>query len=326
MTDYTHTIQQCDVVNKSDLEIFRDKRLEWIHIFGGDDIHSISRQITLMLYSDISYRMAYRSRQFAVEHKTACSLNNELLARLLDHGWVTIQTFAIRRLLEKPANKPKLQINSLRRLCEEISDNRNLFTRENYVSHDGLPYDFEPVRKKFYEQLDYPLKGPIVYNVPINGPEGWGGAERRHRKFDELSKTNQNKRSRDDGICDEVFENILQLSNRSWYQDIFDLANKYLAHAADEYSRKQGSVVSPGISMDRVSDVHKRIVRLANFISATLLIDASSSFLPMPQFDQFELLDQTVINHDNINELRDHWKHRDDEISTWSEFNISDFT
>jgi len=56
------------------------------------------------------------------------------------------QTLEIRKLTEsgKRNGKPKKlkdQVISLRRIAEDMEDNWNLFTRENLVCHDGVPFD-----------------------------------------------------------------------------------------------------------------------------------------------------------------------------------------
>jgi hypothetical protein len=39
---------------------------------------------------------------------------------------------------------------SLPRLVKDLERNRDLFTRENYICHDGLPYDYQAVRDALF--------------------------------------------------------------------------------------------------------------------------------------------------------------------------------
>lgn len=323
---YEFANDQCDVENQELLERFRQSKEQWLHQMRGDVVHSVSRQITTMLFDDLCYRVAFQIRKYSVEHRKQSSLNNELIARILDHGWVLMQAFHIRKLFEDAAAIPKRQVISLRRLCKEIADNRDLYTRENFVCDDGLPYNYQPIKNNFIDKKFKDSKSEgIVYEVPIKGPEGWGASERRHIKFDKLSGTSKNNRKRTDRILNQLFDRMINLSDSSQFDDILDVANKFLGHAADEFSRKEGKALQPGFSLDRISEIHRQTVGLANFVSATLLMDASSAFLPTPQYNPFELLDSPAIGATDAGRIHDFWKSRAKEVRTWANYKIDDF-
>ena len=54
------------------------------------------------------------------------------------------QVLAIRRLMDDGNS----DVISLRRPVKDIRRDFALFTRENYVCFDGLPYDYEAVQRK----------------------------------------------------------------------------------------------------------------------------------------------------------------------------------
>jgi hypothetical protein len=66
------------------------------------------------------------------------------LAEALFDGHVATQVLAIRRLMDDR----NTDIISLRRLVKDLRHSWTLFTRENYVCFDGLPYDYEAVQHK----------------------------------------------------------------------------------------------------------------------------------------------------------------------------------
>ncbi len=78
------------------------------------------------------------------------ALNNHLMAEALLDGHVATQVLAIRRLVDDRHG----DIISLRRLVKDLRRNFALFTRENYVCFDGLPYDYEAVRHEFSEMQE----------------------------------------------------------------------------------------------------------------------------------------------------------------------------
>jgi hypothetical protein len=108
------------------------------------------------------------------------------------HGHVATQVLAIRRLVDDGNS----DIISLRRLVKDMRRNFALFTRENHVCFDGLPYDYEAVRHtRFMENAGNWGKGGIW--VPTSGPQGDCISESAHRQFDQLAGIDPAKRSRE---------------------------------------------------------------------------------------------------------------------------------
>jgi hypothetical protein len=86
-------------------------------------------------FLDLSYRTLVSGRgDFSKGPDIAA--RNGVLAHMLDQGYVAVQVLAIRRLLDK-----RKDVFSLRRLFDDIHANSGLITRENFVAHDGVPYD-----------------------------------------------------------------------------------------------------------------------------------------------------------------------------------------
>jgi len=55
---------------------------------------------------------------------------------MLDQGYAATQVLAIRRLQDEGSD-----VFSLQRLLNDIQQQRDMITRENFVAHDGKPYD-----------------------------------------------------------------------------------------------------------------------------------------------------------------------------------------
>lgn len=137
-------IEECDVDDKDALAKYRAKRTDWLHMLVGDKQHSISTQISEMLWNDAVFRTVNEARRLARIGDYKSSARNFSIAHFMDQGWVAWQALAIRKLMEPAARQPEKQVISLRRVIDEITANRALITRENYVCHDGLPFDPEP--------------------------------------------------------------------------------------------------------------------------------------------------------------------------------------
>jgi hypothetical protein len=145
--DYQFSIAQCDVPQerRPALDAYRTKRGQWLAWLNTDEHHAVWTAISAMVWTDVSFRTL---AQLATDNEKS-SLSNTLIAEQIIYGHVARQVLAIRRLVDKTRG-----VISLRRLISDLRSNFRLFTRENYVCHDGLPYDYEAVMlKEFAERL-----------------------------------------------------------------------------------------------------------------------------------------------------------------------------
>jgi hypothetical protein len=62
---------------------------------------------------------------------------------------------------------------SLRRVLDDIKEHRALFTRENYVAHDGLPYDPAPVKQAYVDKIISRGSGVHGEWIDTTGPRAW---------------------------------------------------------------------------------------------------------------------------------------------------------
>src|SRR5262245_30956085 len=97
----------------------------------------------------------------------------------------------IRRLLDKTSG-----VISLRRLINELRSNWRLFTRENFVCHDGLPYDYEAVMVKEMAAR----AGEGAFWGSTTGPDAWATSRMAHEQFDRLAGIDPSERTREDRL------------------------------------------------------------------------------------------------------------------------------
>jgi hypothetical protein len=140
--DYAYSIAQCDVAaeKRAALESYRDKRRLWLSWIDADEHHAIWQVLSAMVWTDVSFKVL---TYFATNDESN-GLDNSLLTEALLNGNVATQVLAIRRLIDDSNS----DVISLRRLVKDLRRNFGLFTRENYVCFDGLPYDYEAVQLK----------------------------------------------------------------------------------------------------------------------------------------------------------------------------------
>ena len=140
------------------------------------------------------------------------------------HGHIATQVLAVRRLVDNRAD-----VISLRRLLKDIRRNCNLFTRENYICHDGLPFDYGAVMQK-----DMGAKaGNGVCWGATSGPEAWGTSSMAHEQFDKLAGIEPKSRTREDTLPIALLDTIEGWLDQSGADGLADWSHAYLAHAGN---------------------------------------------------------------------------------------------
>ncbi|MCU1302668.1 MAG: hypothetical protein JWQ87_2952, partial [Candidatus Sulfotelmatobacter sp.] len=285
--DYSFTIAQCDVPadRRSALESYRAKRREWISWLDDDPDHAIWTTISQMVWIDVSFRAL---SELALADAGSC-LTNSLIAEKLINGHVATQVLAIRRLVE--GNRGVI---SLRRLLIEIRSNFHLFTRENYVCYDGLPYDYEPVMQKEISEK----AGKGAFWGSSTGPESWSSAQMAHEQFDRLSGIAAAERGREDRLPPALLDAIEGWLADSDAESLAKWSHAYLAHAGCAVSREQ--IAELKVTNDKITNAIRTIARVTEALSAYILYAGgrANSLMPTAQFDQFEGLDRPATTND----------------------------
>ncbi|MHB1219518.1 MAG: hypothetical protein ACYC1L_15105 [Alphaproteobacteria bacterium] len=275
---------KCDVRPEylSSLESFRERLLVWDTWLSIDE-HSIWNQITRMLWNDMIFRSINECRRIASREPSPQVGFNGSVATFIDQSYVATQLLAVRRLTERNVKGDAI---TLYRLLDDMKKNAGIFTRENYVCNDGLPFDPGPARERTMKQLMEEAEkndGVFVTSMPTTGPDAYDSAVRAHESFDRLTGVDGRNRSRDDRLDSNIFD--LLKSKLSICDGINTIASKFIAHAADAGSRNKVIDEETSITMRRIEACHRVICRVAAFINGPLLYIGGHGLIPIPQFD-----------------------------------------
>jgi hypothetical protein len=304
--DYSYRITQCDVAveRRPALESYRAKRRLWLSWIDTDEHHAIWNVLSTLIWRDASFKVL---SQFAIDDENN-ALNNALLGQAMIDGHVATQVLALRRLMDRGNN----EIISLRRLVKDLRRSFALFTRENYVCFDGLPYDYEAVQRK-----DMMARGPGPFWGETSGPGAYGTSSMAHRQFDKLSGIDPHNRSRDDRLPISLITTIERWLDDSGADKLANWSHTYLAHAGSPESRKQ--IAELMVTPNKITDAIKALACVTEAISAWLLYAGGrmSSLMPVAQFNQFEKLEKPIIQAaqradahklwDRLSDERDHY-------------------
>lgn len=262
-----------------------------------------------LLWQDAAWRSANEARNFTKDDGPNSSVT-PILARLLDQGYISGQIIAISRLLEPSDPKhPKKAVVSLRRIVDEMRAVRPLFTRENFVAQDALPYEWDKVRRVEIDGIlaEMPESGVHFGYGDTSGPKAWDMAQRQHELFDQISGVGSDQRSRNDLISEAFFDKIDLVLEDQLLESIRLMRNKTVAHAADEHSRSMVSDLRSGVTLDEFAKAHYLLSGAFQAISVVLFGQWRGGGVPVPQFDQFAHMDQPFVPSKRMPNMREFW-------------------
>ena len=292
------------VLNRTALAQYQAKREKWMRWYSLDEHepNSIERQIASMVFLDMTYCILAEARIDTDGASVAAA--SGFLANFLDHGYVATQVLAIRRLLDNRSD-----VISVRRLLKDIKKSRHLLTREIYVSHDGLPYDFEG-----FLHCHSNAVGTLGLSTPLEGAAFI--ASSRHRNFDLLCGSLAPNRKRDDIINKRVFERLEEWLDTTVAEKLNDLSNRFFAHASEMNS--VGSLACSDILLADISEAQRSIIRVEQAITDLLLcIGEKRDVVPRPPIGFLRGLDRPYSAAGAIAGLEEKWRQLAAEKNSW---------
>jgi hypothetical protein len=300
--DYHCNLSQCDVPieRRQVLESYRAKRRTWLTWIDSDEDHAIWATLSAMVWDDVSFRTL---AHLATANEEG-PLGNSLIAEKLINGHVAAQVLAIRRLMDKTKNTI-----SLRRLLTDIRGNFQLFTRENYVCHDGLPYDYEPIMLAEIRQHG----GTGAFWGATSGPRAWSMSQTAHEQFDRLSGIAATNRTREDRLPRSLLDSVERWLDESGANDLAEWSHAFLAHAGSTERRK--ALAEAIVTNDKITEATRVLARATEAISAFLLFAGgrSNALMPTAQFNQFENLEKAILQPSEFDHIRVIWDRLCDE-------------
>ena len=298
---YEYKLHECDVEDRGLLERFRQRRTQWIEWFQGDKYHSIQGQIHQMMWDDAVHNTLNEARRFA----KPSAATNGVLGDFIDRAYLSGQVMSICRITEKPARGKSDGVISLPTLLADVRTNRSLITRENFVSYDGLPYDYEAVRQKHLAGV----RPGRVYWLPKKGPEAFGVSERRHQFFDSLARVSDQNRCRSDLVAETILDSLdARLVEAEPILDkIRTMRNKTVGHAADETSRPDDIEKICELSRSEIVRAHRAIIHTANAVGE-IFGNTVGNPIPVPQFDVFNSFELPFIRNADMDKIRKVWE------------------
>lgn len=307
---YSYPLQDCDVENKQKLDAFRQKRKQWVEWLNGP----LRNDITGLATDDCLYWTFNEARRLNLENPTDGIGINGHFSSFIDRAFTTLQLTRIRRLLDRGSSHC-----SLRKLVTNIKNNLDLITRENFVSYDGLPYDYESVKAKFFGENSVALESgepPQSVWMATEGPANWHGSRLLHEKFDALS--GKTTRSRHDLIKKRL---LVDLENRlNDCKKLTDFISENFSHLPHPINGRDSREIPANITYEKVHEALKILCEVITIVDGPLLWESSSNLVAEPQDDLFKYWDKPWVKSDWMSDLGDFRSKRIEEIEKWAKF------
>ena len=298
---FKFSVTDCDVEDKETLREYRQKRIQWVNWLEHDESHAILPLISKLVWNDVVFRFLAR----VAKQDTSSPLRNALLAESVIDGYFATQTLAIRRLMDRG---PREDVISLRRLIADVRQHEYLLTRENYVSHDGLPYDCKEAERRVWRLREGggPFWGETI------GPDAYEPSKRAHEYFDRLVGASPETRSRTERIPSAVLDRISTWIDKPGIDELVKWTHKFLAHGADRHSRRVFDLDSAEPSLLKITNAIRCLAHASEAI-ASLFGSGFGELVPVAQFDIYEFLGPIVQSEANREELDRYWVSLTDE-------------
>ena len=235
-----------------------------------------------MIFNDITYRSVVSARGLGTKELPVSS-RNPTLAYLVDQGYLVFQVLAIQKLLDR-----RRSVISICRLLADVRENRDVITREIFVSGDGHPYDYESwattpgMRDDVYTRI-WGIDSPRLVSYAVS--------KQLHETFDLLSGKEPRQRSRGNTIRQAVFRTLNGWINTDSAKEIESIRNNFIAHSADAVARNRSAQFS-GVGFSQIDELQRAIVRVERALTECILsIRVARDVAPMQPLGIFSGLD-----------------------------------
>jgi hypothetical protein len=300
------------------METLSQKRSDWIAALCGDDEHTIFKQLYALTWDSAVFQVINESRRLAEPNLTGGVKLNGLIHEFIDNVFFATHQVRVRKLAD-PAKlcDQKKGVFSLVSLLTDISEHRQLLTRQAMFDAEGVPYDPSPIEKQAAEfrrhQID---SGVHVFWTPreLDASRTY----ERHDDIDRLAGVRSSDREPDDVVRSEVIQALADGVAEATSK-IKLIVDKCVAHAATPRSRAEKTpLVWP--TLHDLFSANQRLCEIASFLACDVLGVGQCFHMPICQFDIMEYIDRPLVDSQQVATLQKYWDDFVVRTQTWSEW------
>lgn len=287
----------------------RERIALWKRVYETDE-NSISKQVSKLAWDLAAFTCLVELVRRAPDSRSGKRLNGMFMDMLASGFWSTTMQ-GVRKLAERETIHGPRGVCSIGGLLQDAKDVRLRLSRRVFVEDiAGAEYNYRATEDRYWQWLFAGKQGPrwvpAEYHYEIS--------QQRHAVFDWLSGTAPSTSTPDDLIREQVFIDLEDRLKR--LHGVVEHVNVTVAHAATEASR-EGRVLERW-NLDDAKTAIKELAQIAEPVGSWFCFSGIGTVLPVPQFDQFEHLDQPLFQGD-MEALRQIWSDLEEEMGHWHE-------
>lgn len=216
------------------------------------------------------------------------------LIEYLHHAHTAYVIISLRKLYDDKKEGSRA-VYSLRTATQQILKNAHLFTRQNYVTFDDVPYDDS-------DKLDWKTRATV---------------QARHLQFDSLCGIRTGTPRRRTDMLDVNIPMMLHTRTRL-RPEIERFANKFLVHSSSKKNRPPEKVTLENLTLGLIQAQYRNVIWSTQQI-AKLLCEAFLSLVPTPQFDVLMNWENGLFDSPTKRKLIKYWYKRIEWWQKWTD-------
>ena len=275
---------------------FDEERSKWLQCLTGNDRNSVRVQLQAMTWDLASFTIIGEAINLAPKTPKGSPQVSPLVYNLLQVGFYANLLISLRRLTDDGRG-----VVSLTRVLMDMKKKTSCFTRAAILAAEGMPYEYEPIRRREQDLLNYAMtEGETVYGL------GWEHISDRHETIDRLTSVIAEERTPDDHVSKRVFTNLLG-KVESCTKQVKKYAGSFVAHAAEKTSAHRIDAEQINLTHGELIKCHRTLCEVFNFTRCRLLGDGSGPMLAFPTYDHFAFIDRPLVAASDVSKLRAKW-------------------
>jgi hypothetical protein len=298
--------------------VISDRLKVWRKAFASDDANSIVNQVYMMTWNMAAFQVVNEARRIAIEEQKRGV--NSLLHNTFDDCFFLSQFATYRRLNDKKRLHGGDGVWSLRSILFDIRRCNSRLTRRILVEEYGYEYDFSEIDKRHEEWIiDRARESGGSYCGWVPRELNSHPSKHRHGVIDELCGVAQKNRSPNDVPDVRIVDGLLR--KLDLLEPACTYADKFIAHASSVDSRTRSSSELE-ITLSSLLEMQKTVSKVVVLLDRYFIDGGYTQHLAVPQYDQFQYLDEPLIRSTDSNTAIEAWNRYDEMIRSWSEVDL----
>jgi len=266
---------------KSSLDQYKNLHEMCDYWMTGDNPHSILSTLSECIHYRFIYETVNESSRIGALSEENSLSKNGYFVNFIRDLYYNNQSLCVRRLTDPWKDSEARRSISLRGILENYKNNQKLLTRENYICHDGVKFD--------YSDND----GGAAFSCLV-----------RHKQFDKICIKNKKGERQDEISCNWI-ENLISCLSSEVIIKVRNYVNNIVAHSGSRVFATRTSLHDFNIMIEDINEAFDTIVHVFKEVAVFLLqkdISVRDDYMLEEFMDNFS---HQWLPEDKMDDLKD---------------------